>query len=73
MNEDDIVYISFDIFEKKLLEVYNNSSLKLGYLFSKDIGLDLIEADYESDYINILKFKIVDKEKWFLSKIKYGF
>jgi hypothetical protein len=73
MIDDDIIEISFEIYEKVLFDIYNNSSPKLSSMLESNIGLELIETDYEENHYAILKFKIIDKEKWFLSKIKYGF
>lgn len=72
MIDDDIIEISFDIYEKVLFEVYDNSSPKLSNMLEQKIGLELLGTDYEEQGFPILKFKIVDKEKWFLSKIKFG-
>lgn len=72
MIDNDIIEISFDIYEKVLFEIYDNSSPKLSYMLEQKIGLELLGTDYEEEGFPILKFKIVDKEKWFLSKIKFG-
>lgn len=72
MIDDEIVEINFDIYEKILFEVYDNSSPKLGNLLEQKIGLELLGSDYEDEGFPILKFKIVDKDQWFLARIKFG-
>ena len=69
----DTVKINFDLYEEVLKQIYNTSSPKISHLFEKSIGLELISSDYDDDGFNFLIFKIIDKEKWFLAKIKYGF
>lgn len=72
MIDDEIVEINFDIYEKIIFEVYDNSSPKLSNLLEQKIGLELLGTDYEDEGFPIVKFKVIDKDLWFLARIKFG-
>jgi hypothetical protein len=65
----EIEYISIPIPEYKRIATIKDD-YDGAHLFDKECGIYFEGGDDELKYS--FRFKVVDKEKWFLAKIKYG-
>ena len=82
MDSEDEILIESDIFFKGYdswrfeNNLENNDSFELLTGFDEYIGLkftdQMIESETDEYGSSSYVFKLVDKDKWFLSKIKYG-
>jgi hypothetical protein len=75
--ENDLIHITFEqyelIFAQWCIETYGHIAKdhKAMYVFDNRIGLELDTDDLE--YVTGHKFKIINKKKFMIAKLKYGF
>jgi hypothetical protein len=75
----EIVYINVDLYDsiysQWVLKLFGKAmdDSKLMHRFDKSLGLQLTNEEYELIDMDNYSFEIIDKKKFMIAKIKYGF
>lgn len=75
----DIVYINVGIYDtiysEWVLNIFGKAmdDSKLMMKFDISIGLELVNEDYEIVDMDTYSFQIINKKKFMIAKLKYGF
>jgi hypothetical protein len=75
----EIVYINVDLYDsiysQWVIKLFGKAmdDSKLMHRFDKSLGLQLTNEEYELIDMDSYSFEIIDKKKFMIAKIKYGF
>jgi len=75
----EIVYINVDLYDsiysQWVIKLFGKAmdDSKLMHRFDKSLGLQLSNEEYELIDMDNYSFEIIDKKKFMIAKIKYGF
>jgi hypothetical protein len=78
-NSKEIVYINVDLYDsiysQWVIKLFGKAmdDSKLMHRFDKSLGLQLTNEEYELIDMDNYSFEIIDKKKFMIAKIKYGF